>query len=182
MGDRVLLGPAPRRADRLRWEDVDLATGVINVRRGWDDVEGAIEPKSRKGKRAVPIPAVLRDHLTEHRMNGAGEGHVFAHDRAVRRQAERAGRRWVEHGMKRLTLHDARHTYASLMIAAGVNAKTLSTFMGHANIAVTLDLYGHLLPGSEAEAAELFDAYLARGVQDEPRGLVVREERSAVPK
>jgi integrase len=47
------------------------------------------------------------------------------------------------------------------MIAAGVNAKALSTFMGHANISITLDRYGHLMPGSEAEAADLLDAYLA---------------------
>ena len=46
------------------------------------------------------------------------------------------------------------------MIAAGVNAKALSTFMGHANISVTMDRYGHLLPGSEEQAAELLDAYL----------------------
>ena len=50
------------------------------------------------------------------------------------------------------------------MIAAGVNAKALSTFMGHANIAITLDLYGHLMPGSQTEAAEPPDAYLAREV------------------
>jgi integrase len=50
------------------------------------------------------------------------------------------------------------------MIAAGVNAKALSTFMGHANIGITLDLYGHMMPGSEAEAATLLDAYLAREV------------------
>ena len=47
------------------------------------------------------------------------------------------------------------------MIAAGVNAKALSTFMGHANISITLDRYGHLMPGSESEAADLLDAYLA---------------------
>ena len=56
--------------------------------------------------------------------------------------------------------HNARHTYASLMIAAGVNAKALSTYMGHANISITLDRYGHLMPGNEAEAATLLDAYL----------------------
>jgi hypothetical protein len=39
------------------------------------------------------------------------------------------------------------------MIAAGVNAKTLSTYKGHANISITLDRYGHLMPGNEAEAA-----------------------------
>lgn len=59
-------------------------------------------------------------------------------------------------------LHEARHTFASLMIAAGVNAKALSTFMGHSSIQITLDRYGHLMPGSEEEAAGLLDAYLAR--------------------
>lgn len=148
----------------LLWDDVDLATGVIHVRRGWDAVEGEIAPKSRQGRRDVPIPAVLRDHLLELRMDGAGDGRVFASDRQVRSQAERARTRWTDAGLERLTLHDARHTYASLMIAASVNAKALSTFMGHANIGITLDLYGHLMPGSEAEAATLLDAYLAREV------------------
>ncbi|MEA2221139.1 MAG: hypothetical protein QOJ35_3765, partial [Solirubrobacteraceae bacterium] len=45
---------------------------------------------------------------------------------------------------------EARHTYASLMISAGVNAKALSTYMGHANISITLDRYGHLMPSNEA--------------------------------
>lgn len=51
--------------------------------------------------------------------------------------------------------HECRHTFASLMIAAGVNAKALSTYMGHAGIQITLDLYGH-----ESEAAAQLDAYL----------------------
>jgi integrase len=46
------------------------------------------------------------------------------------------------------------------MIAAGVNAKALSTYMGHANISITLDRYGHLMPGNESEAAGLLDAYI----------------------
>jgi integrase len=45
------------------------------------------------------------------------------------------------------------------MIAAGVNAKALQTFMGHTEIATTLDRYGHLMPGSEEEAAGMLDAY-----------------------
>jgi hypothetical protein len=48
------------------------------------------------------------------------------------------------------------------MIAAGVNAKGLSTYIGHANISITLDRYGHLMPGNEGEAAGLLDACLAR--------------------
>jgi|GEM_PF-5586569 len=46
------------------------------------------------------------------------------------------------------------------MIADAVNAKALSTYMGHANISITLDRYGHLMPGNEAQAAKLLDAYL----------------------
>ena len=60
-----------------------------------------------------------------------------------------------------MTLHECRHVYASLSIAAGVNAKALSTYLGHASITITYDRYGHLMPGSEAEAAALLDTYLA---------------------
>jgi hypothetical protein len=48
------------------------------------------------------------------------------------------------------------------MIAAGVNAKALSTYMGHSSITITLDRYGHLMPGNEDAAAERLDAYLER--------------------
>src|SRR5205823_11807047 len=76
--------------------------------------------------------------------------------------AWRADRAWEKAKLERITLHECRHTFASLMIAAGVNAKALSTYMGHANISITLDLYGHLMPGNEDEAAGLLDAYLER--------------------
>jgi integrase len=49
------------------------------------------------------------------------------------------------------------------MIATGLNAKSLSTYVGHAKITITMDRYGHLMPGNnEAEAAELLNAYLMR--------------------
>jgi integrase len=48
------------------------------------------------------------------------------------------------------------------MIAAGVNTKALSTYMGHSTITITLDRYGHLLPGNEQEAAALLESWLAR--------------------
>jgi integrase len=71
-----------------------------------------------------------------------------------RARAERAGELGleadaVEAGFEPIGLHEAPHTYASLMIAAGVNAKALSTNIGHSSIAITLDRYGHLLPGNE---------------------------------
>jgi integrase len=170
-GDRALWATAIyaglRRGElsALRWEDVDLAAGLIHVRRGWDVVEGEIEPKSRHGRRRVPIPAVLRDHLVERKL--AGEGAlVFGGANRARKMIERGAAAMRAAGMEPLAIHDARHTYASLMIAAGVNAKALSTYMGHATIAITYDLYGHLMPGNEDEAAGLLDAFLARSSSD----------------
>lgn len=82
----------------------------------------------------------------------------------------RADKAWKEASLLRLTPHECRHTFASLMIAAGVNAKALSTFMGHAKIGITLDRYGHLMPGSEEEAAGLLSDYLdAQRTREEDR-------------
>jgi integrase len=148
----------------LRWEDVDLAAGKIHVLRGWDTVEGEIAPKSASGRRVVPVAVALRDYLDQHRLTASdalvfgAAGKPFRPDQ-VRHRAEAA---WIAAKLSRITLHECRHTFASLMIAAGVNAKALSTYMGHANIAITLDRYGHLMPGNEQEAAGLLDAYLAR--------------------
>ena len=75
---------------------------------------------------------------------------------------KRSIRVWKAAKLAPITLHECRHTFASLMIAAGVNAKALSTYMGHAGIQITLDLYGHLMPGNEGEAAAQLDAYLDR--------------------
>jgi integrase len=69
---------------------------------------------------------------------------------------------WERAGLAAIGLHECRHTYAALMIAAGVNAKALSTYMGHASITITLDRYGHLMPGNEREAAGMLAAYLDR--------------------
>ena len=63
-------------------------------------------------------------------------------------------------GLSELRLHDLRHSYASFMLAAGVNIKTISQSMGHANIGITLDTYSHLLPGVGKSAAKRFDRLL----------------------
>ena len=69
---------------------------------------------------------------------------------------------WAAAGLDGITFHECRHSYASLMIAAGVGPKHISDYMGHATIAETLDTYGHLIPGSEEEAAGMLDAYYQR--------------------
>jgi integrase len=150
----------------LRWEDVDLAKGVIRVERAWDVREGEIEPKSRAGRRTVPIAAVLRDELVEHKQRRSGSDLVFGRPDGKAFDGStvdaRAKAAWRSAGLDPITLHEARHTFASLMIAAGVNAKALATYMGHASVTITYDRYGHLMPGNENEAAALLDAYLAR--------------------
>jgi integrase len=169
-GDRVLWATAfyagLRRGElqALRWVDVDLAGGVLRVERSWDVKAGVIDPKSIAGRRKVQIAAVLRDYLVGHRM-AAGDGLVFGRADgtpfATSTISLRANTAWRGAHLRPITLHECRHTFASLMIAAGVNPKALQTFMGHSSITVTLDRYGHLFPGSEGEAAVLLDAYLA---------------------
>lgn len=160
----------------LRWSAVDLAGGSIRVTESWDPKDGAIAPKTKNSQRTTPLPGLLRDYLMEHRI-GAGEppvdALVFGDNKGKPFQAatiyRRADRAWEARSLGRLRLHQARHTYASFMIAAGVNAKTLSSFMGHSSIKVTFDLYGHLMPGTEAEAAALLDRYLTLEGQEKGR-------------
>lgn len=155
----------------LRWSSVDLAAGSIRVVESWDAKEGSIAPKTRTSRRSTPLPGLLRDYLMEHRMargEPAGDSLVFGSDGVPFQAAviyRRADRSWQDRSLGRLRLHQARHTYASFMIAAGVNAKALSSFMGHSSIKVTFDLYGHLMPGTEAEAAALLDRYLGAEVE-----------------
>ena len=138
---------------------------------GWDRVEGEIETKGRRVRR-VPIASPLREVLARRAVAvGAARDPVSAGVRVngrVRRSPRAscsAGptRRGPTAGLRRITLHECRHTFASYMIAAGVNAKALSEYMGHASVRFTFDLYGHLMPGNETEAATLLDGYLAAG-------------------
>jgi integrase len=151
----------------LQWEDVDLAAGVIRVERSWDAQEGIVAPKSRAARRTVPIAAVLRDHLVEHKLRsgrrvGLAFGTNYAQPFTPSNVRNRANAAWQRAGLQPIGLHECRHTFASLMIAAGVNAKALSTYMGHSSVTITYDRYGHLMPGNESEAASLLDGYLAR--------------------
>jgi integrase len=149
----------------LRVCDVLLEDGKLEVRYGWDRVEGRIETKGRK-RRNVPIPPLALREILEVEITSERSGNNLLFGTtasspfvpsSLQRRADKA---WKDAGLERLTLHDCRHSYASLMIAAGVNAKALSTYMGHASIQITFDRYGHLMPGNEEEAAGLLDSYL----------------------
>jgi integrase len=166
----------------LRWRDVDLAAGALRVERAYDPKACEfIDTKYEASDRSVPIAAALRRALLEHRVAfGAfdpdalvfGEkGQPFddekARDRAQETWAVAAVGAFLQGRslalpLEPIVLHEARHTAASVMIAAGVNVKALSEFLGHSSITTTLDRYGHLLPGSIAEAASALDAFLDR--------------------
>ena len=175
--DRALWGCAfyagLRRGElrALLWDDVDLAGGLIRVERSMSSHGEIGTPKSRAGRRAVPIVAALRDLLVEHKLvTRRDAGLVFGSSArspftptAVRRRALTA---WRRAGLEPIGLHECRHTFASLLIAAGVNAKAITAYLGHASIQTTFDLYGHLMPGNEDEAVALVDAYLERANTD----------------
>jgi integrase len=151
----------------LQWEDIDLDAGTIHVHQSWDPREGPIETKTHAGTRTVPIPAALRTALLAHRLRQGtgGTGHLFT-NRAGRpfdpsTVVDRAHKAWKQAGLNPIGLHECRHTYASLLIAAGVNPKAISTYLGHASITITLDRYGHLMPGNQEHAAGQLDRYLA---------------------
>ena len=170
-GDRVVWATALYAGLRLgelkalEVGDVDLDRGVIAVERSWDVKEGVVETKSRSGRRRVPIAEELRTHLAAHLLRtGRREGLLFgrtaAKPFAYESLLHRARRAWRDQDLQPIGLHECRHTFASLCIAAGVNARGLMAYLGHSSIQMTFDRYGHLMPGNESEAAELLDAYL----------------------
>jgi hypothetical protein len=155
-------------ADGLNRQDVDFDRGLISVEHSWDRDAGLIEPKSRAGVRRVPIPSALRTQLFAHllRRGRPDAGFVFvAADQTPPFDSAwataKARRAWQAAGLAPIGLHECRH-YAAYAIAAGINPKALSSYMGHSSITVTLDRYGHLMPGNEAEAASMLDTYLHR--------------------
>lgn len=147
---------------------VDLDGGWTHVHRSWDKGTKQFIPTKSRKPRSVPIidklAALLTDHfvLLDHPSGGllfpSANNPEWPTDPGILRRRTHA--RWKKAGLKPLGFHEGRHTYASIGIAAGLNPKTLSTYLGHATITITLDRYGHLMPGSEVEARAMLDAYL----------------------
>jgi integrase len=167
----------------LRWSQVDLASGIIRVEAGWDDVAGEIEPKSAKGKRTVPIVALLRDELVEHktaRDERTGEyvfGSIHGQPFTPSNVRKRAAKAWASANdaetakaeqegrqpklLSPIGLHECRHTFVSLMHDAGLSLERIGDYVGHSSTHMS-DYYRHLLDGHEDETRRLVDAYLAR--------------------
>lgn len=159
----------------LRRSDVDLPARVIHVRRGWDDVEGEQDGKSEAAERDVPILDPLAPELAAHllRLAPGGDPLVFGlgadepfYPSTVRNRALAAWKaandqRGPDDQLEPIGLHEARHTCASVLIAANANPKVIQSVMGHADISMTFDHYGHLMPDGLEQAAAAANAYLA---------------------
>ncbi len=131
-------------------------------------------PKTHQA-RSVPVPAFLRDLLTEHVADLNADTLVFSAPRGGVLRVGNFRRRWFDEaartvGLEGFVPHELRHTAASLAIAAGASVKGVQSMLGHASATLTLDRYGHLF-GDELDAvAERIDA-AARAAADF-RGLI----------
>ncbi len=156
----------------LRWVDLDLTASRAAIRQTVVTVNHEVQlgtPKTAKGRRTVTLDAVTVAALREHRKAQAAErlligagwrDHdlVFAKVDGTPLHPERFSRSFAERarqlGLPRIRLHDLRHGWATMALAAGVHPKVVQERLGHASISITLDTYSHVSPALHGEAAE----------------------------
>lgn len=149
----------------LRVGRLDLMRGRVEVAEPLADVRGTLHfgaPKTYQ-RRTVPIPRVLASELAPQVADKRRQDLVFAgpdggpirHGNFYRRHFKPAVRR---SGLpKDLRFHDLRHTYAALLIAEGAHPRAMMERLGHSSVTVTLNTYGHLMPGLEERLTEALD-------------------------
>lgn len=170
----VATGLRPSEALGLTWKDIDLAKGTLTVRHSlsWDkDVKRFVlqEPKTPLSRRTIPLPyglvKLLSEHMTVQQEQGFGEM-VFCsrtgnppHQRTIVQEAFKPA--IIKAGLNKATrLYDLRHTHATLLLLLGVQSKVVAERLGHSSSKITLDVYSHVLPNMQQEAAEKLDALL----------------------
>jgi integrase len=182
-------------ATGLKWDDVNLETGDLRIRQQLQAVDKHLvlqELKTEKSRRTLVLPDVCIKGLRAHRTRQLEErlkagtrwvdtGLVFTTYRTCKegkglRQKVGAGLhpRNVTRVLDRLLelaklphvrFHDLRHSAASLLIAEGVELVQVSQLLGHSELRVTADLYGHLQKQTAARAARLMDTLIGQGVR-----------------
>jgi integrase len=181
----LLLGSGLRLGEALalRWQDLDLTAGTLTVTGSLRPVDGRIrqpdqqrlarvEPKTDSGWRTIALPTTVLTALTAHRTAIADQkarslaGYVFTTPRGTPIDPKNANRlfcRFLEaNGLRRTRVHDLRHTAASIMLASGATFDDVRRHLGHSQIGVTVDTYGHLVEGRSAEVASGVERVLAR--------------------
>jgi integrase len=162
----------------LRWRSVDLEAGQLAVVASTEETKaGCREKETKSGRcRTIALPAMLIEELRRHRIEQAqallGLGIRVTPDHHVVMQADgrplqpnsltHAFTTFLEaRGLRRVRLHDLRHSHATHMLAAGIHPKVASERLGHSKVGITLDLYSHVLPGMQSEAASRVDALIS---------------------
>ncbi|MHC3629950.1 tyrosine-type recombinase/integrase [Streptococcus suis] len=155
----------------LEWSDIDLDNGTISITKNYNRLLKLIgTPKSKAGVRVISIDKktinLLRLYKNRQRQifieTGARVSFVvFAtplkeYQNMATRQ-ESLDRRIAEIGIPRFTFHAFRHTHASLLLNAGISYKELQYRLGHATLAMTMDIYGHLSKDKEKEAVSYYE-------------------------
>jgi len=145
----------------LKWSDIDLDSGVINVQRALVRINGETvikSPKSKYATRPVSVDPIALETLRAMKVNSRSE-FVF-----VRKNGLPMDPSTVTHkfktiakaaGFSELRFHDLRHTHASLLLARKVHPKVVQERLGHSSIAITMDIYSHLIPSLQQEAADV---------------------------
>lgn len=170
---RLLAMTGLRRSEviGLRWSDVQFEHRRLTVNQAAvlvDGEEALDAPKTRRSRRVVDLDDETLLLLQRHRANqrerhlrlgviASASDRVFTNDVGEPLRPDSVGQafgRLVDAaGLPKIRLHDLRHTHASQLLMAGVNAKVVSERLGHASVSFTLDVYGHVMPGQQAAAA-----------------------------
>lgn len=175
----VLLTTGLRRGEALglRWRDIDFDRGTLSVRQSVVLHNGAPHiqlPKSKASLRTVRLPKGTLDALRQHRDRQTFKRKAAAewadHDLVfATRQGKPINPRHVLRSfyalvkradVPKISIHDLRHTSATLMLKSGVPVKVVSERLGHAQASITLDTYAHVLPDMQEAAVEAIDAAL----------------------
>lgn len=181
----------------LRCESIDPLRRRVDVLRTTTEVRGQLfegPPKTRAGRRSVPIPAPVIELLIEHCAGMAPDELVFTAPAGGQLRAGLFRRRFfvpatVKAGLgelvvsadgrqryRGLRIHDLRHTAVTFWIAAGASPKEVATWAGHSSVATVLDRYGHLLPGHEDRVTDALELML-NGASSEHSARVVQLSR-----
>jgi integrase len=154
----------------LRRPQVDFNARTIRVVENAVEVHGHIvrgAPKTKAGRRTVPIAATIAAELEHHLATytpPGGDSPVFAGAGGGTLRAAAWRRRFWTPAIRAadlapLRVHDMRHTAVALWIAAGANPKQIAAWAGHTSVAVVLDRYGHLFEGHESAVLSRLDAF-----------------------
>lgn len=160
----------------LKWEDVDWNLSTIQVKRQVRHFTGAgyafLGPKSKSGTRTIKLGKqaleILRDHKKDQEMIiSSAKGNwthldlIFSSTVGTPLTASNIRRDFRKllkaSGLPKIRFHDLRHTAASLMLNHGIPVLIVSKRLGHSKPSITIDVYGHIIPSRQEEAAQLMD-------------------------